>query len=609
MSYPGYPSSGYPQSGEQSGYPQAGGQYPYPGGAYPPGAGGAYPPGAGGAYPPGSGGAYPSGPGGAYPAGPGGAYPQAPGPGGAYPQAPGPGGAYPQAPGPGGAYPQAPGPGGAYPQAPGPGGAYPQAPGSYPQPPAGGYPQGSGGPYQSGGGTYPASGGYPAPQGNQSGWGSGGSGYPSYPTGPGGPGSAPGYGGGGPGSAPGYGGGGPGSAPGYGGGGPGSAPGYGGGGPGSAPGYGAPGYGGGPQPAGQNYSGGGAPPSGGYPSGPAPGSTGPQPTPSQPSMPNIGGLTIGGATQGTIKPVANFNAQADAEILRQAMKGAGTNEQAIIDVVSNRSNEQRQKIKLAFKTLYGKDLIKDLKSELTGNMEEIILALFMPTTYYDAWSLRKAMEGAGTQDRVLIEILCTRGNQQIRDIVRCYKEELGRDLEKDLKKDTSGHFRRLLISMSQGNRDENQTVDMAKATADAERLFRAGEGKLGTDESTFNMILATRSFPQLRATIQEYGRLSKRELLKAVDREFSGDVRDGMHAIVQCVVNRPAFFAEKLYKAMKGVGTSDSTLIRCIVTRSEVDLVQIKQAFWEKYQKTLRSMVESDTSGDYKRLLVSIIGN
>lgn len=291
------------------------------------------------------------------------------------------------------------------------------------------------------------------------------------------------------------------------------------------------------------------------------------------------------------------------------MKGAGTNEQAIIDVVSNRSNDQRQKIKLAFKTLYGKDLIKDLKSELSGNMEEIILALFKPTTYYDAWSLRKAMEGAGTQDRVLIEILCTRNNQEIREIVRCYKEELGRDLEKDLKKDTSGHFRRLLISMSQGNRDENQTVDMQKATADAERLFRAGEGKLGTDESTFNMILATRSFPQLKATIHEYGRLANRELLKSIDREFSGDVQDGMHAIVQCVMNRPAFFAEKLFKCMKGLGTSDSTLIRVTVTRSEIDLVQIKQAFWEKYQKSLRTMVESDTSGDYKRMLLSIIGN
>ncbi|XP_059802216.1 annexin A7-like [Hypanus sabinus] len=563
MAYPGYPPSGYPaypQSDGQPAYPQGGGQYPYPaagGGAYPPGAGGgAYPPGVGGgAYPPGAGG-YPAAPGGGYPGAPDGSYPAAPG--GGYPQPPG--GSYPAAPG--GGYPAA--PGGGYPGAPG---------GSYPAAPGGGYPQAPGWPSQGAGGTYPAaaSGGYPAPPGNQPGWGAGGSGYPSYPAGPGG--TAPG----------------------------------------AAPGYGAPGYGGCPQPAGQTYSGGGAPPAGGYPSGPVPGAggvpSGPNPAPSQPSMPNIGGLSIGGGTQGTVKPVANFNAQSDAEILRQAMKGAGTNEQAIIDVVANRSNDQRQKIKLAFKTLYGKDLIKDLKSELSGNMEEIIIALFMPTTYYDAWSLRKAMEGAGTQDRVLIEILCTRNNQEIREIVRCYKEELGRNLEKDLKKDTSGHFKRLLISMSQGNRDETQTVDMQKATADAEKLFRAGEGKLGTDESTFNMILATRSFPQLKATIQEYGRLANRELMKAIDREFSGDVCDGMQAIVQCVVNRPAFFAEKLYKSMKGLGTSDSTLIRVIVTRSEIDLVQIKQAFWEKYQKTLRMMVESDTSGDYKRMLLAIIGN
>ena len=38
------------------------------------------------------------------------------------------------------------------------------------------------------------------------------------------------------------------------------------------------------------------------------------------------------------------------------------------------------------------DLIKDLKSELSGNVEELVLALFMPTTYYDAWSLRNAMK-------------------------------------------------------------------------------------------------------------------------------------------------------------------------------------------------------------------------
>lgn len=59
----------------------------------------------------------------------------------------------------------------------------------------------------------------------------------------------------------------------------------------------------------------------------------------------------------------------------------------------------------------------------------------------------------------------------------------------------------------QGNRDENHTVDYQKAQQDAQRLYQAGEGKLGTDESCFNMILASRSFPQLKATVEAYSQV------------------------------------------------------------------------------------------------------
>ncbi|CAF4087563.1 unnamed protein product, partial [Rotaria sp. Silwood2] len=57
--------------------------------------------------------------------------------------------------------------------------------------------------------------------------------------------------------------------------------------------------------------------------------------------------------QGTVFPASNFNVDADCQALSQAMKGAGTNERALIDIIANRSNTQRQQIKLQYKSMYG----------------------------------------------------------------------------------------------------------------------------------------------------------------------------------------------------------------------------------------------------------------
>ncbi|XP_063148252.1 annexin A6 isoform X2 [Candoia aspera] len=311
--------------------------------------------------------------------------------------------------------------------------------------------------------------------------------------------------------------------------------------------------------------------------------------------------------KGTIHPAANFNADGDAKVLRKAMKGFGTDEDAITEVVTQRSNDQRQEIIRAYKSHYGRDLMADLKSEISGPLGKVILGLMMPPAYYDAKQLKKAMEGAGTDESVLIEILATRNNQEIQAINAAYKEAYHKSLEDALSSDTSGHFKRILVSLALGSRAEGGE-DFAKAHTDAQKLSDISGDDSTSLETRFLSILCTQSYPQLRRVFQEFIKMTNHDVAHAINKRMSGDVRDAFLAIVRSVKNKQAFFADKLYKSMKGAGTDDQTLIRIIVSRSEIDLLNIRREFWDMYDKSLYHMIEKDTSGDYCKALLAVCG-
>lgn len=368
------------------------------------------------------------------------------------------------------------------------------------------------------------------------------------------------------------------------------------------------GYGGAPSPNPPMAGYGGAPaPMPGYPKVPSP----------NPSMPAYGGggggampiaPPINRGYRGSIRDFPGADPLKDVEVLRKAMKGFGTDEAAIIELLGSRSNKQRVPLLKAYKTSYGKDLIKDLHSELSGDFRKLVMATLKSPAELDAYELNSAIKGAGTDEACLIEILSSRSNAEIKEINRIYKQEYKKSLEDAISGDTSGHFRRLLISLAQGNRDERETVDISLAKQDAQALYAAGENKLGTDESKFNAILCARSKPHLRAVFLEYQKMCGRDIEKSICREMSGDLESGMVAVVKCIKNTPGYFAERLYKSMKGAGTKDKTLIRIMVSRSEVDMLDIRQEYVRNYHKSLYTDISGDTSGDYKKLLLKFCG-
>lgn len=290
------------------------------------------------------------------------------------------------------------------------------------------------------------------------------------------------------------------------------------------------------------------------------------------------------------------------------MKGFGTDEDAIIEVLCRRSCGQRMDICRTFKTAYGKDLIDDIRSESSGNFQAVLVALLTPTSELYARQLYEAMSGGGTDEDVLIEVMCTMSNREIREIGAIYYRMFGRSLEQELQGDTSGSFKRLMTSLSVGSRDESMRTDINAAQMDAQELKRAGVDKFGTDESAFNRVLCLRNYEQLKLIMQEYEKLTGNTLEKDIKREFSGDIEDGLLSILRVAQNRSEFFARRLHKSMAGIGTNDTSLIRLVVTRSEIDMMAVKEEFQRYYGKSLKSFIKGDTSGHYKHALYALIG-
>jgi len=63
-----------------------------------------------------------------------------------------------------------------------------------------------------------------------------------------------------------------------------------------------------------------------------------------------------------------FDPIADAKALRNALKGANTDEKGIIKIFTTRNNRQLQVIRKSYSVLYeDKDLITNIKDETSGN--------------------------------------------------------------------------------------------------------------------------------------------------------------------------------------------------------------------------------------------------
>ena len=296
-----------------------------------------------------------------------------------------------------------------------------------------------------------------------------------------------------------------------------------------------------------------------------------------------------------------------AEQLYKALQGK--EEETLINITVQNPLSIRLKIREKYKSLYGQDLIENLKSKLSGDFQDLMVGLYKSIYEFDAEQCYKAIKGLGTDEDTLIEILATRPNWMIKKIKDVYKNTYKKDLEQDVIGDTSGTFQKIFVSILQCSRSDNKTPDIDKAKEMAIDLFRGDKekNKIGLDEDKIVKYFGLLSPCELMHLAREFHREYGKSLINVVEGEFGGDLRKLIKTIFYANICPSEYFATRIKEAVKGLGTNEKILNRVVITRNEVDMDVIKEYYKILYSTNLVNDVKNDTSGNYQKLLVALI--
>ncbi|KAI9799924.1 MAG: hypothetical protein M1825_004295 [Sarcosagium campestre] len=184
----------------------------------------------------------------------------------------------------------------------------------------------------------------------------------------------------------------------------------------------------------------------------------------------------------------------DAYNVSRAVKGLGTKENLLNDVLLSRSNADLNAIKQRFLEIQGSPLERKVSEDLSAKTERLFAMVLaaqraeesapvVPQQIdHDVRELQKATEGRhGTDQLTVCHILCSKSDGQLRAVANVYRSAYHRNLEDVIKKEFSGHMEDALLMILRGGVD--------RAMRDATLLEKAMAGAGTKDDLLVNRVV------------------------------------------------------------------------------------------------------------------------
>ncbi|KAL3752174.1 hypothetical protein ACJRO7_012917 [Eucalyptus globulus] len=310
----------------------------------------------------------------------------------------------------------------------------------------------------------------------------------------------------------------------------------------------------------------------------------------------------------TLVAPKDFSPVEDAEAIKEACQGWGTDERAIISVLGHRNMFQRRLIRLAYEEVYHEDLIRQLQSELSGHFETAMCHWILDPADRDAVFANLALKKATPNHRVIVELASLKSPEELLAIRRAYKFRYRRSLEEDVAAHTSGDVRRILVALASAYRYDGDDIDKEMVKLEATILYDEIHTNAFNHEELIR-ILSTRSKVQLNSTFNHYRDIHGTSITKGLSGDPADEYLAGLRTAIRCIKEPKKYLAKVLRTAVNAVVTDEDALSRVILTCAEKDLAEIKELFFRRNSTSLEEAVANSTSGDFKNFLLTLLGS
>ncbi|XP_023249391.1 annexin A5-like [Seriola lalandi dorsalis] len=238
---------------------------------------------------------------------------------------------------------------------------------------------------------------------------------------------------------------------------------------------------------------------------------------------------LGGLLESLIVALMTPPTSYDASQLHMALKGVGTDDEVLIEILASRTGEQIKEIIKVYKKEFGGKLEKDVCGDTSGDYQKLLVILLQGSREEgvdegkiekDAKDLYAAGEGKfGTDEEKFITILGNRSAEHLRAVFDAYRKLSGSDIEDSIKGETTGNLENLLLAV----------VKCAKSVPEyfAEGLYKSMR-RAGTDDDTLMRIMVSRSEADMLDIRASFKKMYGASLYSTIQEDTSGDYQKAL---------------------------------------------------------------------------------